>query len=253
MCLILFAYRVHPVYKLIVAANRDEFYDRPAEPAHFWPDHPYILAGRDLLKMGTWMGVTTTGRFAAVTNFRNPADKRIGLRSRGNLAAEFLKMQQLPRIYLREVAKDRDLYPGYNLLAGDKNDLYYYSNVENKPRLLSPGIYGLSNHLLDTPWPKVIRGKRALESLINTPGEISREEIFHLLQDAQQAPDEELPHTGVSLEWEKALSSIFIHTGHYGTRSSTVIFMTEDLIDFEERVYASNAEIYHEERFSVHI
>ncbi len=168
MCLILFAYHSHPKYKLIVAANRDEEYERPTAPVHYWEDHPQILAGRDLKQMGTWMGVTREGRFSALTNYRSLSEMNaVGKRSRGELVGDFLKNQCAAGGIPSEVAENRNLYPGFNLLAGDKDELYYYSNIENKVKKLKPGIYGVSNHLLNTEWPKVKKGKEGLEEIVS--------------------------------------------------------------------------------------
>ncbi|PLR97837.1 NRDE family protein [Bacillus sp. T33-2] len=238
MCLILFAYRVHPQYRLIVAANRDEFYERPTAPAHYWEDHPDILAGRDLNKMGTWMGVATSGRFAALTNYRDPNEEIEGKRSRGELVADFLKGNELPGHYMHTVADNRDLYPGFNLLAGDLNELFYYSNIENKVQNLEPGIYGVSNHFLNTDWPKVQRGKEGLAKIIAEKNGQMAEPLIALLQNADPVPDEILPNTGISLKWERILSPLFIKSEGYGTRSSTVCLMSETEIYYKERVYS---------------
>lgn len=238
MCLILFAYQSHPTYKLIVAANRDESYNRPTAPVHIWEDHPEILAGRDLEKMGTWMGVTKSGRFAALTNYRNPNEKSEGKRSRGELVADFLKGNKCPEEYLQKVAVNHVMYPGFNLLAGDGNELYYYSNVENKILSLEPGIYGVSNHLLNSEWPKVQRGKEGLTRILNESNQEIVEQLLLLLKNADPAPDELLPKTGVSLEWERILSPMFIQSEGYGTRSSTVLLMSDDESYFKERVFS---------------
>ncbi|RFU60472.1 NRDE family protein [Peribacillus glennii] len=241
MCLILFAYRVHPTYKLIVAANRDEFYKRPTAPVHYWEDHPQILAGRDLEKMGTWMGVTKNGRFAALTNYRNPKEIIDGKRTRGELVADFLKNSHNPLDYMRKLEMNRTLYPGYNLLAGDTKELYYYSNIENKLRRLKPGIYGVSNHVLDTAWPKVKRGKEDLSKIIIEQKDLLVDGLFTVLQNADPFPDDILPNTGVSLEWERILSPLFIQSDGYGTRSSTVLLITDEEVFFQERVYSNES------------
>ncbi|MEH7122632.1 NRDE family protein [Bacillus sp. JJ1773] len=251
MCLILFAYKVHPEYRLIVAANRDEFYARPTAPAHYWEDHPYILAGRDLEKMGTWMGVTTSGRFAALTNYRDPNEIVGGKRSRGELVAGFLQGSDTPFEYMKKAAADAINYPGYNLLADDGENLYYYSNIENEIKKLSPGIYGVSNHLLNTEWPKVKRGKDGLAAIISGEKKNLSTDLFNLLQDADQAPDEILPNTGVAIEWERILSPLFIQSEGYGTRSSTVLFMKDEKIDFIERVYSVDS--FSSNRFAIKI
>ncbi|KON86333.1 hypothetical protein AF332_05535 [Sporosarcina globispora] len=241
MCLILFAYKVHPAYKLIVAANRDEFYERPTAPAHFWEDHPAILAGRDLSKMGTWMGVTKNGRFAALTNYRDPSEVAEGKRSRGDLVADFLKGSDLPADFMIMASENRSSYPGYNLLAGNLDELYYYSNVEDRIEQLQPGVYGVSNHVLNTAWPKVKKGKKGLLKLIENASGNLTEDLFTLLQNADPAPDDMLPKTGVSLEWERILSPLFIKSEGYGTRSSTVMLMSEYEIFYRERVHIGDS------------
>lgn len=240
MCLILFAYKVHPKYKLMVAANRDEFYQRPTAPVHFWEDNSGILAGRDLEKMGTWMGVNKSGRFAALTNYRNPKEVTEGKLSRGELVANALQYKGDIKEYMQSLATNNDRYPGYNLLAGDGDDLYYYSNVGKELITVTPGIYGVSNHLLNTAWPKVQAGKEGLDAILNTNQEDLVEPLLTLLQKADQAPDEKLPQTGVSLDLERLLSSMFIKSDNYGTRSSTVLLMNEQEIHYVERVFTFN-------------
>lgn len=240
MCLVLFAYNMHPEYNLIVAANRDEFYKRPTEPAHFWPDFPEILAGRDLEKNGTWMGVTRKGRFAALTNYRDPNEVTAGKRSRGELVADALTYKESLEEYMRTLTEKNESYPGYNLIAGNKEELFYYSNIGQVLQKLEPGIYGVSNHLLNTEWPKVKIGRRGLETIINENNSDLTEKLFELLKLADPAPDEELPSTGVGLEWERLLSPLFINSDHYGTRSSTVLLMSEKEIHYTERVFSSD-------------
>jgi uncharacterized protein with NRDE domain len=240
VCLILFAYRVHPEYKLIVAANRDEFYQRPTAPAHFWEDSPKILAGRDLEKRGTWMGVTQDGRFAALTNYRDPLELAEGKRSRGELVADALKYKGNLNDYMLQLEKNNDLYPGYNLVAGDANELYYYSNIGQELQKLKPGTYGLSNHLLNTDWPKVQKGKEGLSKIVNEKNQDIVGKLLTLLQNADPYLDELLPNTGVTLEWERTLSPLFIKSENYGTRSSTVLLMSEKEIQFVERVFAKD-------------
>jgi uncharacterized protein with NRDE domain len=240
MCLILFAYQVHPVYKLIVAANRDEFLQRPTAKAHFWEDHPNILAGRDLEKMGTWMGVTARGRFAALTNYRDPAEVTEGKQSRGELVADALTCQGDLKDYMLNLAGKKNLYPGYNLVAGDGKALYYYSNRGQGLQKLTPGIYGVSNHLLNTEWPKVQKGKEGISKTIKGKPEEMTEKLLAILQNADQAPDELLPNTGVSLEWERRLSPLFIKSENYGTRSSTVLLMSSKEIQYVERVFTKD-------------
>jgi uncharacterized protein with NRDE domain len=231
MCLILLAVRKHPNYKLILAANRDEYYERRSEPPHFWEDVPHILAGRDLVAGGTWLGITTNGRIAAVTNYRDPASMKPNAPSRGNLVSNFLASDLDPASYVALIRSEEDRYNGFNLILGDQDQITWYSNRSGKETPLFPGIYGVSNHLLDTPWPKVVRAKELFEQIILTGNNFSMESVFRLLKDQTLAPDDSLPRTGVPLEWERVLSPIFITSPTYGTRSSTVI-----LIDKDDRV-----------------
>lgn len=239
MCIIFVAYQVHKQYPLILAANRDEFWQRPTQPAQFWPDAPHILGGRDLLAGGTWLGVSRQGRVAAVTNYRDP-QQREAERSRGELVSRFL-MTKEPAAYLRQVVEQRAAYNGFNLLAGSLTELYYYSNrlADNKakPVLLTPGVYGLSNHLLDTPWFKVEKGKQALKGILAAKT-LSPEHLFKLLTDRELAPDHLLPETGIGYELEKRHSPIFIQDATYGTRSSTIVLMSRQYVWFCERSYA---------------
>lgn len=226
MCLILVAWRIHADYPLVVAANRDEFFARPTAPAAFWQDAPQLLAGRDLEAGGTWMGFTRDGRFAALTNFRDPAQNRSDAPSRGGLVADFLRGDETPQAYLDRVAPRGRLCNGYNLLVSDGKTLCWASNIGGESRALQPGVYGVSNHLLDTPWPKVGAGKTALaRALDRLPDD---EALFALLQDDGIHPDEQLPRTGVPLDWERLLSSAFVKSPDYGTRSSTVLCVGRD-------------------------
>ena len=289
MCLILMAYRCHPGYELLVAANRDEFHDRPTAPLGFWDDAPDVLAGRDLQEGGAWMGVTRAGRFAALTNYRDPSRIMTGAPSRGHLVSDYLRGEQSARAVLKGLPSVADRYNSFNLLLGDETGLYYYSNRAGEPRALPPGLYGLSNHLLDTPWPKLRRGLTMLRNLLEqlpavadrynsfnlllgdetglyyysnragqpralppglyglsnhlldtpwpklrrgltmlqnlleqSPDPVS-DELLKILTDRTMAPDAELPKTGVPLDWERWLSAIFIDAPGYGTRSSTVL------------------------------
>lgn len=241
MCLILVAWRAHAGYPLVVAANRDEFFARPTASAAFWKQSPQVLAGRDLQAGGTWMGITRDGRFAALTNFRDPAQNRAGTPSRGALVAEFLTGSESPQDYLERMAARGDEYNGYNLLAGDGESLWWSSNMSGSPRKLEPGIYGVSNHLLDTPWPKVGAGKTALaQALDRLPDD---QALLALLRDDGIHPDEHLPQTGISLDWERLLSSAFVKSPDYGTRSSTVLCVDNDgWTSFDEQVWLPGAQ-----------
>lgn len=240
MCVIYFAFDHHIDLPLILIANRDEFYERPSRPASYWEDFPHIYAGRDLVQGGTWLGVTNGGRLAAVTNYRDPSAPP-GRRSRGDLVADFLKGREKPEDYLEAVKCTADEYSGFNLLVGeidkDKRELYYYSNRGTGIKRLSAGVYGLSNHLLDTSWPKVADGKKRFADLIQGES-IDDTSLFGLLSDESLAADEDLPSTGIPYEREKALSAIFIRTPEYGTRCSTVMrFDNKMRWSFEERVF----------------
>ena len=240
MCIIFFAYDRHADHPLIVLANRDEFYDRPSLAAGFWPDFPSIYAGRDLIGGGTWLGVTKSGRFAAVTNYRDPSAP-VGKRSRGELVAGYLRSEAASERYLAEIAKRSNEYSGFNLLVGEiskgRRELFYYSNRGGDPAELSSGIYGLSNHLLDTPWPKVALGKQRFEQLVSS-GVVDRGRSFEILADETLAADADLPSTGIPYEAEKAISAIFIKTPGYGTRCSTLLTFDREMNwEMEERVF----------------
>lgn len=248
MCLILFAYDCHPNYYLVAAANRDEFYDRPTQAAAFWPDQPSILAGRDLTHLGTWLGLTRQGRFGALTNYRNPALIRENVISRGHLVSGYLRSDDEPSLYLSKVQLAKDCYNGFNLLTGDHESLYFYGNVENQVRKLAPGIYGLSNHLLDTPWTKVSWGKKALHDCIMQDKTIKTKGIFEILADQRQDKEDDLPQTGIPQEREKLLSSVFIAGDDYGTRSSAVITIDrKGQVVFIERTFSVGSPLIWEE------
>lgn len=223
MCLILFAYDCHPEYSLVVAANRDEYYSRPTARAGFWEDCPGVLAGRDLERSGTWLGITKKGRFAALTNYRDPASYKPKALSRGMLVKDYLCCGLGPPEYAESLGGMREEYNGFNLLMMNKGALWYYSSLGTGLEAVRPGIYGLSNRLLDTPWPKVEKGKQGLRQILAESRDVSAEKLFDLLSDRARSNDEELPDTGVSLRWERLLSPIFIESDTYGTRASTVI------------------------------
>ncbi|MCM8594573.1 NRDE family protein [Accumulibacter sp.] len=227
MCLILVAWQAHPDYPLVVAANRDEFFSRPAAPAAFWDEAPQVLAGRDLEAGGTWLGVSRGQRFAALTNYREGGRQVTGAPSRGALVAEFLTGGADPGDYLAQVDRRAAQYNGFNLFAGDGDRLAYLSNRSNGGiRWLPPGIYGLSNHLLDTPWPKLASARAAFaEALAGLPAETR---FFELLADDEIVPDAHLPETGVPLAWERILSAVFVRSPNYGTRASTLLTRHRD-------------------------
>jgi uncharacterized protein with NRDE domain len=236
MCLILVAWRVHPDYPLVVAANRDEYFARPTRPAGFWPEMPEILAGRDLEAGGTWMGIGRGGRFAALTNFRDPSRHETAKVSRGGAVVDFLADRRPPGPWLDALAGRACDYNGFNLLAGNGDELWWFSNVTGESRPLAPGVYGISNHLLDTPWPKLVAAKSALSASLAELPDDGR--LFRLLRDDTVHPDEALPRTGVSLAWERLLSSAFVSGPGYGTRSSTVLLAAADgVVLFDEQTW----------------
>lgn len=223
MCLVLLALKVHPEYDLILLSNRDEYYDRPTAPACFWEEYPDILAGQDLRAGGTWLGITGYGRIATITNYRDPSSLKDDGPSRGGLVTGFLQSSKSTGRYLDDLRGKADNYNGFSLLLGDREQIYSYSNRTEVFRSLSPGIYGLSNHLLDTPWPKVILGKKLLGNLLSRGDEIIPGNIFSILSDHAVPADDSLPDTGVGLDLERILSPIFVSSPTYGTRSSTLI------------------------------
>jgi uncharacterized protein with NRDE domain len=221
LCLIVLAWRTRADLPLVVASNRDEWRDRPTEAAHWWPDAPGLFAGRDLKAGGTWMGVTRRGRFAAITNFRDPADRRSTARSRGELVTEFLLGDVEAGSYLRSLAARSADYNGFNLIAGDGESLWYFGSREGEARAVEPGVHGLSNHLLDEPWPKVVRARHGMQAALLEDDPMPA--LFSLLGDPEGAPDDALPRTGVGIEWERRLASPLILGADYGTRASTVL------------------------------
>ena len=254
MCLILFAHRATPRYRLILAANRDEFFDRPAAPARWWADHPDILAGRDLTKGGTWLGIHRDGRWTAVTNFREGVRPDPALRSRGLLTKEFLTGRQNARAYAGQLSGELSQYAGFNLLVGDEHDVFYASNRPPTAHPVEPGLHGLSNHLLNSAWPKVRAGRSAVGTLLDAEEDLLVAGLFNVLADRRRAPDADLPSTGVSLEWERVLSSSFIVSEGYGTRASTVVLVRADAsARVEERAFGPLGEEMGRDRFDVGI
>jgi uncharacterized protein with NRDE domain len=243
MCLILLAWHAHPDFPLVVAANRDEFFARPSAPAAYWEESPQVLAGRDLEAGGTWLGVSRQGRFAALTNYREGMRQDTQARqnppSRGALVADFLTGSSDPEAYLAELARHGADYNGFNLFVGDHQQLAYYANRGKNacaPRWLTPGVYGLSNHLLDTPWPKLASAKAAFaKALADLP---RQEPFFDLLADREIVADPHLPETGVPLDWERTLSAVFVSSPTYGTRASTLLTRHKDgLVTLDERSF----------------
>ncbi|TDF79906.1 NRDE family protein [Pseudomonas sp. H9] len=224
MCLIVFAWRPGHAQPLIVAANRDEFYARPSRMLGAWDDAPGVYAGRDLEAGGTWLGVGPAGRFAALTNIRDPKQP-LGAHSRGELVAAFLRGELGVEAYLSEVAERSQQYSGFNLLVADSGTLGYLNARDAQVQLLGEGVYGLSNAGLNTPWPKLVKARNGLHQHLHDP---QPERLLALLGDNQQAADSELPETGVGMGTERLLSSVFIASQNYGTRASTVLIVQAD-------------------------
>lgn len=251
MCLILLAYRQHTDYRLVLTANRDEFYERPTAALHFWEDYPLVLAGRDLEQLGTWMGITRSGRFAAITNYREAIAPIANTPSRGNLVADFLTGTASPERYLQNILLKADQYSGFNLILGDAQTLYYFGNRDGCIRMLEPGLYGLSNRLLDTDWPKVRAGKTqlaaALQSNDGDPSRIDFQPLMALLQNQESVPDHQLPQTGVGIEKERMLAPAFITSPDYGTRSSSILLISQNnQVYFREISWAPGRSIPHQ-------
>ena len=238
MCLIVVGWRVHPDYPLVVAANRDEFYARPTAALARWPDAPEIIGGRDLEAGGTWLGISEAGRFAAVTNVREPG-MAPGKLSRGALTRQFLCAPLSAVDYASTI--DGASYSGFNLLISDNQTLVYFSNRDGQARTLAPGIYGLSNHRLDTPWPKLLAARTNFSNALTMLPDESA--FFDLMGDASIVADESLPSTGVPIEWERLLSAIFVKSETYGTRASTLAWQrTDGVVTVHENSFGPNGQ-----------
>ena len=234
MCLIVFAWQVVPGAPLVAAANRDEFYDRPTAAACAWPENPNVYAGRDLKGGGSWMGINRQGpngpRFAALTNIRGPQERRDDAPSRGALVADYLAGELDAEAYIARIAQGSEEYNGFNLVLGDRERLFWFSNRGDDDarngKALPPGVYGISNSLLDAPWPKVVRTKAQFASLLCQGA--PEDAYFEMLADTTCAPDLRLPDTGIALDLERVLSAVCIETAGYGTRTSTVVRLWDD-------------------------
>jgi len=238
MCLIFLSYNQHPKYPLIIAANRDEFLDRPALPMDYWPENPNILAGQDLTGGGTWLGVTTSGYFSMLTNYRDMANIKTNAPTRGKLVLDYLKGEFDPATYLQALDASGGQYNGYNILLGTMHNPWYYSNQNHKFYQLGSGLYGLSNALLDSNWPKVDRGKTAFRELVES-NNVNSESLFELMINKELADDDQLPDTGIGIEKEKLLSSMFIDMQGYGTRNTTILIMDRNnTVEITERTYS---------------
>lgn len=229
MCVIYLAFHAHPRFRLVVAANRDEFHDRPTAPLDAWEDEPGLIAGRDLRSGGTWMGVHAAGRFAALTNFREPLVPVPDAPSRGALVASYLADGGDPMQWLDALAPRAAVFAGFSLFVGDFESMGHYSNRGSGLTRLDPGIYAISNGLIGDAWPKVVRGRERFTKALASDGDGDLvPSLLEILADASAARDGELPRTGVGLERERMLSPIFIRGEEYGTRSSSVILAGTD-------------------------
>jgi len=251
MCILFIAVDQHKDYPLIIAANRDEFHQRQTEFGHWWDTTPPILAGKDLVAGGTWMGITHNGKLSALTNIRDPEKNRDQAISRGELVVNYLTGNENEQDYLAALQRTRQHYNGYNLLFGNWNNLYVYNNHLNQSQYLKAGVYGLSNASLNSPWPKTTKGMTALSAYCQSQHAINDEALFSILRDDVKAADNELPQTGVPYHWEKLLSSAFIVTPEYGTRTSTVLMIDNNhRVTWKERYFAADGTKIHEDDFS---
>jgi uncharacterized protein with NRDE domain len=255
MCLILFALHTHPKYKLILAANRDEFFNRETQFAHFWDNSKNILAGKDMASGGTWMGVQSKGRFIAITNYRHPEREILNPQSRGSLSRQFLADSETNKDFIGRIAAIRNQFNGYNLLLSDDGlqSMVHYSNITNVTTSIKKGIHGLSNALLDSAWPKVESGKRMLSEIVSSSS-IYPEQLISILNNHDTAPDHLLPNTGISTDLEKKLSPVFISMKGYGTRCSTALLVDKkDDVIFHEVSYNEQGEVISKIQHQLHI
>jgi len=254
MCILFISVRQHPDYPLIIAANRDEFHQRPTQAAEFWPGSPELLAGKDLKAGGSWMGVNKQGRIAALTNIRDPQNFVADKKSRGALVTDFLNTNVSPQSYEQQLAQTAELYNGYNLLFGDIKALQVFNSASKRCQTLEQGTWGLSNAALNSPWPKVSLGMQQLEDYCRQTPSPNSEDLFHLLQNQQKAAEENLPDTGVSRELEKQLSSIFIQGEEYGTRSSSILTLdSKNRLTWYDRVYDPQGQTTRQKNFTIQL
>ncbi len=250
MCILFIAIKQHKDYPLIILANRDEFQQRPTTSARFWEEYSELLAGRDLQDGGTWLGLTKKGRISALTNYRDIPLYKEGRKSRGLLVRDYLTSNTTSAAYLDLLVETKDTYNPYNILIGNPNELYVYNNVSNEISKLQEGFHGLSNAYLNSPWPKISRGIDGLKNYILN-SKLSKDDLFSIMKDETKAPDSMLPNTGVGLEKERFLSSIFIQDQIYGTRSTAIIlYHRQNAVSFYERTYNPSGETNCEVEFS---
>lgn len=256
MCLIVFAWQQHPATPLLMAANRDEFHERPASAAAYWEDSPQVLAGRDLQAGGTWLGVSRSGRIAAITNVRDPAaGDQNAPRSRGELTHNFLTSKESPEEYLTKIVDSIEDYQGFNLLVGDRDSLWYLhgsSTEKTAPQALPPGIYGLSNAALDVPWPKVNRAREQLQHKLLVGETPSHEELRDCLSDRSLANARTLDEQNLSGEMARQLSAQFIVTERYGTRCCTTLRQhANGLLEFQEQRFDPRGDLLGSDAFEL--
>jgi uncharacterized protein with NRDE domain len=219
-------------------ANRDEFYQRPTREAHWWDENESIFGGKDLQAGGSWLAVSKNGKMGAITNYRNPSRIIKNKISRGQILGAYMLSDLSEKKYIDEIVSLAESYEGYNLLFGSQDNLHHYSNINQKLSTITPGVHALSNHLLNTPWPKVEKAKKVMHKLIETGNVLDVEAAFKLFSDKQIAPDDQLPDTGIGLSYERYLSSIFIDIPQYGTRATTLLLIdNKNQVYFEEREY----------------
>ena len=239
MCLIIFSWQPDAETPLSLAFNRDEYYARPTKDADYWNSAPELFGGMDEVAGGSWLAMNKQGRFAALTYYRTPSESD-GKVSRGQLVKDFLTSSLETEVYMQSVQENASQYNGFNLLAGDVHDLYYFSNRGQSVIKLEPGIYGVSNGLLDTPWPKLIKAKTVFASVLNGENTASPGALFRIMQDAEVPADEHLPNTGIPIEDERLRSSIFIASDEYGTRSTCLLFFQRSEVNWYEQCYGAN-------------
>ena len=254
MCLIVFAYKTSSDYPFILAGNRDEFYERPTKPAHIWQTDPRMIAGKDEKAGGTWLGFTETGRFAAITNYRDMNNLKEDAPTRGKIVTDFLLSEKDVLTFLEGLKQQSHLYNGFNLIAGTFDQLYYLSNQKEEIEKIEPGVHVISNAFLNTPWPKSRWAKKRFENIINYSG-FDEGELFKLLLNTRRYPKDELPKTGLPDEMEQAVSSVFIITEEYGTRSSSIVAVDENSkAEIIEQTYRQGSiEVENVKRYSIQL
>ena len=253
MCILFIAVDQSQEFPLVIAANRDEFHARPTAVSGFWNNHPHVLAGHDLQAHGTWMGVTRNGKVAALTNIRAPETIKTDAISRGGLVADWLIDEAMKQpTYLNVLRANRHKYNGYNLVYGDVKSLAVYNNFEDTHATLTQGVYGLSNANLTTPWPKVTKGIASLTDYVSQNNQLDTEALFAIIKDEDKASDHTLPNTGIGYEWEKRLSSIFIQSPEYGTRTSTLLLVnSHQQIHWYERTFNTRGDVVGNQHFII--